>query len=446
MKAIKYLICVFLLSNSFQIFPQDQSILIFDPNDVSSSFQSTLSQLTEDSVFVADTLDYSIFNYDGLFLFINPPFALSQEEGNRLIQYTSGNKPAYLFTGIFPEGLDTIAFWNHIGIEEMLGLLISVPIDTVFGIPGGFTEGIAIDTSFMSGLIPVIVGSVDSILIGDAEFWEVNTTYKSGYDSLNVIIDLYNLIDDYGFLEKVLQEFGLIPFPPNVQIQFLPPVDTALIQGGCTTPEFICKNLISTNERDSISIEPGFNSYFYYLDSLGYPIQLDNFYFIVIDSLDEFEYEVWFHPKSYPPFDPVLVEFDSLFYSEQNNFNLQLIVKKQGIQIAEFTQPFHADFGLGVDDEEFLIEKFTLSQNYPNPFNSVTSIKYSVSSSEFVTLKIYDILGNEVATLVNEEKQPGSYEVDFNTYSIKHLPSSGIYFYQLKAGNYVETKKMILLK
>ncbi|MGB5530785.1 MAG: hypothetical protein WBQ32_12530, partial [Ignavibacteriaceae bacterium] len=214
MKIIKYLILIFFCLGSTLILSQNQSILIFDPNNVSSSFQSTLSQLTEDSVFVADTLDDSIFNYDALFLFINPPFTLSQEEGNKLIQYTSDNKPAYLFTGIFPEGLDTIAFWNHIGIEEMQGLLVSVPIDTVFGVPGKFTEGIAIDTSFMSGLIPVIVGNVDSILIGDAEFWEVNTTFISGYDSLNVIIDLYNLIDDYRFLQKVLVHFGLIPPPP----------------------------------------------------------------------------------------------------------------------------------------------------------------------------------------------------------------------------------------
>jgi len=446
MKAIKYLICVFLLLNSFQIFPQDQSILIFDPNGASSSFQSTLAQLTDDTVFVADTLDDAIFNYDAAFLFINYPYILSEEESNRLIQYTSGNMPAYIFTGILPAELDSIAFWNHIGVDDWSGLLLSVPIDTVFGVHGEFTNGIVIDTSFMSILIPVIIGNVDSILIGTAQGWEVNTTYKSGYDSLNVIIDLYNLIYDYGFLERVLQKFNLVPPPLNVQIQFFPPVDTALIQGGCTTPEFICKNLISTNERDSISIEPGFNSYFYYLDSLGYPIQLDNFYFIVIDSLDEFEYEVWFHPKSYPPFDPVLVEFDSLFYSEQNNFNLQLIVKKQGIQIAEFTQPFHADFGLGVEDNGKIPGTFNLSQNYPNPFNSSTVINYQLPVTSNVTLIVYDVLGNEIATLVSEEKQPGVYEVEFSPESSIKYPASGIYFYQLKAGNYIETKKMILLK
>jgi hypothetical protein len=96
--------------------------------------------------------------------------------------------------------------------------------------------------------------------------------------------------------------------------------------------------------------------------------------------------------------------------------------------------------------------KFSLSQNYPNPFNPVTKMKYTIPQTVnplqvgarggLVTLKVYDIIGNEVVTLVNEEKPAGEYEVEFNGIT---LPS-GIYFYQLKVGTFVETKKMILLK
>jgi hypothetical protein len=85
---------------------------------------------------------------------------------------------------------------------------------------------------------------------------------------------------------------------------------------------------------------------------------------------------------------------------------------------------------------------FSLSQNYPNPFNPSTVIRYQLPVIGFVTLKVYDILGREIATLVNEEKPAGEYEVEFNG---SNLPS-GIYFYQLKAEQYSETKKMILLK
>ena len=89
-----------------------------------------------------------------------------------------------------------------------------------------------------------------------------------------------------------------------------------------------------------------------------------------------------------------------------------------------------------------ILYNYMLLQNYPNPFNPSTNIKYGVSSTELVNLKVYDVLGNEVATLVNEEKPAGTYEV---TWSAANLPS-GVYFYQLRAGNFIETKKMILSK
>jgi len=89
-----------------------------------------------------------------------------------------------------------------------------------------------------------------------------------------------------------------------------------------------------------------------------------------------------------------------------------------------------------------IITDFKLEQNYPNPFNPTTSIKYSLPEQEFISLKIFDILGKEVATLVNEIKPSGNYEVQFDASNL----SSGVYFYQLRAGNFTETKKMLLAK
>jgi len=86
--------------------------------------------------------------------------------------------------------------------------------------------------------------------------------------------------------------------------------------------------------------------------------------------------------------------------------------------------------------------EYALEQNYPNPFNPVTVLKYSLPVKNVVTLKVFNLLGEEVTTLVNEIKEAGSYEVNFNA---NGLPS-GIYFYRIKAGNFVETKKMVLLK
>jgi hypothetical protein len=87
-------------------------------------------------------------------------------------------------------------------------------------------------------------------------------------------------------------------------------------------------------------------------------------------------------------------------------------------------------------------ESYKLSQNYPNPFNPTTKISFTIPSSELVTLKIYNILGKEVMTLVNEVKNAGTFEVQFDASNL----SSGAYFYRLETGNFVETKKMMLMK
>ena len=100
---------------------------------------------------------------------------------------------------------------------------------------------------------------------------------------------------------------------------------------------------------------------------------------------------------------------------------------------------------IGDEENNFSQPKdFLLQQNYPNPFNPSTSIQYTISSTQFVTLKVYDLLGREVATLVNEEKPAGLYNAQFTMNNVQL--SSGIYFYKLQAGDFIETKKMILLK
>jgi len=95
-----------------------------------------------------------------------------------------------------------------------------------------------------------------------------------------------------------------------------------------------------------------------------------------------------------------------------------------------------------INSGENIINDFQLYQNYPNPFNPSTTILYQIPELSFITLKVYDVLGEEIATLFNEEKPAGTYEIEFNA---ENLPS-GIYFYRIQAGNYVATRKMLLLK
>ena len=86
--------------------------------------------------------------------------------------------------------------------------------------------------------------------------------------------------------------------------------------------------------------------------------------------------------------------------------------------------------------------QYKLSQNYPNPFNPSTSIRFEIPKSGFVKLAVYDILGKEVATLVNDKREAGSYYVDFNASGL----SSGVYFYKLITNDFTDIKKMMLLK
>lgn len=92
------------------------------------------------------------------------------------------------------------------------------------------------------------------------------------------------------------------------------------------------------------------------------------------------------------------------------------------------------------------INDYKLYQNFPNPFNPSTVISYQLPIAGKVILKVFDVLAKEIATLVNEEKPVGRYEVEFHPASLSQQLASGVYYYQLRVGDYIETKKMILLK
>jgi hypothetical protein len=112
--------------------------------------------------------------------------------------------------------------------------------------------------------------------------------------------------------------------------------------------------------------------------------------------------------------------------------------------IQSFYESNFTSIPVSVEDTnpDIIADKFELHQNYPNPFNPMTNIRFRIGKFGFVSLKVYDILGREVAALVNEEKPAGSYEVIFDGSGL----GSGLYFYQLKTREFVQTKKAILLK
>ncbi len=126
-----------------------------------------------------------------------------------------------------------------------------------------------------------------------------------------------------------------------------------------------------------------------------------------------------------------LVIDDNLYpeYSLTNDYNGEAVLSKQGF----------VERTLSVNE---IVKTYDLEQNYPNPFNPVTTIRYQLPKEGLVTLKVYDILGSEVATLVNEQKTTGKYEANFNASRL----ASGVYIYRLQANDYISVKKMVLLK
>ncbi|MFZ1518999.1 MAG: T9SS type A sorting domain-containing protein [Ignavibacteriaceae bacterium] len=127
----------------------------------------------------------------------------------------------------------------------------------------------------------------------------------------------------------------------------------------------------------------------------------------------------------------------SYSYSENN-----LIPSNYSYRLKQIDFDGSFEYSKIVEINMLIPSKFDLSQNYPNPFNPTTKIKFQLAEDANTKLKIYDLLGNEVATLVDEFKPAGNYDVTFNAFNI----SSGIYYYSISAGSFVQTKKMILMK
>ena len=128
--------------------------------------------------------------------------------------------------------------------------------------------------------------------------------------------------------------------------------------------------------------------------------------------------------------------------NKENPIKIKLDIYSKNRLLWIDTLDFYYSELVDVEKSNNLINTFNLSDNFPNPFNPTTTINYSIPKKSNVVIKVYDILGNEIEALVNEEKSTGNYEVEFDGSKL----SSGVYFYQLKAGEYIETKKMILLR
>jgi len=198
--------------------------------------------------------------------------------------------------------------------------------------------------------------------------------------------------------------------------------------------------LILSNNTDT-------GSQFSYLQSNGVDIRLKGF----SDGLLHHKYAIVdAEPYGYPA---TVITGSHNWSSSAENSNDENTIIVQNDRVANFyLQEFAARYyeagGLdsilisSIEDEFSVPSNFLLYQNYPNPFNPITTIRFQIPSRQKVELKVYDILGSEVVTLLNEEKLAGIYEIKFNASGL----SSGVYFYQIKSQDFIQSKKLILLK
>ncbi|HEX2983718.1 MAG TPA: kelch repeat-containing protein, partial [Ignavibacteriales bacterium] len=141
-----------------------------------------------------------------------------------------------------------------------------------------------------------------------------------------------------------------------------------------------------------------------------------------------------------------VVRNDSLFMAALGGYNNSegFLDKNEWLYIGRPSDLDSSDIGTAEEPNSPVPVLYSLSQNYPNPFNPSTTIKYSIAEAGKVELKIYNMLGQEITTLVNEMKNAGQYEVKFNAAGINL--SSGVYIYRIKSGSFVQTKKLMLIK
>ena len=224
---------------------------------------------------------------------------------------------------------------------------------------------------------------------------------------------------------------------------------------------FSCYESIGDDEYKEISRIDFLNVFpFYASNSFANDVDNDGQEEIVI-CFDEHVFIIKANPKNSYPFYQILYMTRnstpggywgaSMYDLDNDGFDELLIHRDKTRTDGKFkfcTDVFYPDFLTSVNPEyNNKILNYSLEQNYPNPFNPITSIQYTIGSRQFVTLKVYDILGNEIITLVNEERQQGNYSVQWNGKDkFNNNVSSGIYFINLKTPDYNKTIKGVMLK
>lgn len=226
-------------------------------------------------------------------------------------------------------------------------------------------------------------------------------------------------------------------------LEFIPKERPIFIFGYCTISPIECTVITTHSVYDTIKITAPYGALCVYDSVFSNYKYIMECTFVVNNNQKTLTYELWGLGITYPD-QIVRIPFDTTFYNyPRYYFNLKLSAKNGMTVVDSMLVLFKSDLQGNVKEFESAMN-CTLFQNYPNPFNPNTTIKFNIAQTSHVSLKVYDILGREIATLVDAEKPPGIHEVQFNNDN-SHT-SSGVYFYELKVGEYRIMKKMSLIR
>lgn len=254
-------------------------------------------------------------------------------------------------------------------------------------------------------------------------FRKRKTNYQLGQ---HIIFSIENLTFKEGqTIHKKHSETATLIFEP---VNFIPSGDS-LFQNFIVLHPFSKQNV------------PASSGYFSYINAY-----LESFYFNGSDTIWTSQFNIQQTTEK----DFVLnYQFDTTKYQQGYHLYYRIAAVDKGIVPDTFYSPqsgyyklFWKDSTTSVSPVDFLPSEYSLSQNFPNPFNPSSRIVFTIPERNFVSLKVFDLLGSEIISLVNEELDAGRYEVDFSGDNL----SSGVYIYQIRAGSFIDTKKMILLR
>jgi hypothetical protein len=375
----------------------------------------SLAVISPDSFEVFTTIDVNINNYDALFLFLGETettnfYYLDSIQSQHLIEYLQANSNLFVVSNYLGENINDIELWQFVGIESEVILLPIFNIYSLLGIENTIMDGVQINYDLEALGIPVINNGDECILIGDGISFSYNVLHQFQSDTFKVLFSYWNIIHFHEILKRTLGYFGFAYVPVEL-ISF---------------SVFVSENNVNLNwvtaselNNRGFEIERGLTST---------PL-----------SVTEWEKIGFVEGKG--------TATETNYYSFEDR-NLSPGNYSYRLKQIDFDGVY--EYSNEIEVEVEVPDKFYLFQNYPNPFNPSTNIEYQIPADGFVSLTIFNAIGQEVSTLVNENQAAGKYSVSFSADKLTSLQSSaltsGLYFYTLRSGDFSETRKMILLK